>query len=702
MLIAALHFFESATNTFHFECGMMTPTLFDVAAITGLSPTGDAYDPTRLAHPIDIGLKSKTYSKYISEHYGEGENGFEESILNKIKSKLNKRGSKSNVASNTSNQPPVLKVKAKPGVVVDKKKKKTNPSTAGASKAPTKVPIIDLSDNTKSESVKDDTIVAPSQVFVEKRSKKRHEADASISTPQTQATTVFEDKNKNVQEKEKPKPSSTHISEDTDDNPPQTTPKVISEEERSEKKKQKKRKIKKTSTSGDDHQVDHSNAGADKASSPKRQRTVSESHKPAVTPPLETIFEDISPDKMVQGIVKELNQEHQESRLEKSPTPEGKDEPKPDSSNPPLYENLTSSQTGPQRTSEFEQTNPEVGDQANLDPPHAEEPNAEDDGVSDNVNNQANSHLEEEHSTTNTHPSPHVETHDDHVMDTDEFLNSSSDYDHSNANAGGSHVDEGDSALKPAPFYLPPEILKGLKNLTPDEALDKLLSNPNAPISASLGQGQTTQQEQDEHEARFRREIIEGDMFDLLERDPSLYVNIKALLSKLQTPRTNEELFVLANQAEALLEQYSKHFDQLQLNSQAQHAKLKLRDQHFAQAKQRNDEANTMKAASTGAFLQMSACEENISCWKAEIRELEKKIAEEETKRERFASQAAAVSRVRIEELAQDGLKEYSQGLLANRDADHLASENEVLRRKLVNFKEQYQHFKNANKKLAS
>ncbi|WJX31358.1 cathepsin L [Trifolium repens] len=134
-------------------------------------------------------------------------NGFEESILNKIKSKLNKRGSKSNVASNTSNQPPVLKVKAEPGVVVDKKKKKTNPSTAGASKAPTK--------------------------------------------------------------------------------------------------------------------VDHSNAGADKASSPKRQRTVSESHKPAVTPPLETIFEDISPDKMVQGIVKELNQEHQESRLEKSPTPEG-------------------------------------------------------------------------------------------------------------------------------------------------------------------------------------------------------------------------------------------------------------------------------------------------------------------------------------------------------------------------------------------
>jgi hypothetical protein len=39
MLIAALHFWENSTNTFHFKAGMMTPTLFDVAAITGLRPT---------------------------------------------------------------------------------------------------------------------------------------------------------------------------------------------------------------------------------------------------------------------------------------------------------------------------------------------------------------------------------------------------------------------------------------------------------------------------------------------------------------------------------------------------------------------------------------------------------------------------------------------------------------------------------------
>jgi hypothetical protein len=40
-----------------------------------------------------------------------------------------------------------------------------------------------------------------------------------------------------------------------------------------------------------------------------------------------------------------------------------------------------------------------------------------------------------------------------------------------------------------------------------------------------------------------------------------------------------------------------------------------------------------MKAEAAGAFLQMAACDENISHWKAEIRELEQKITDEETKK---------------------------------------------------------------------
>jgi chromosome segregation ATPase len=212
--------------------------------------------------------------------------------------------------------------------------------------------------------------------------------------------------------------------------------------------------------------------------------------------------------------------------------------------------------------------------------------------------------------------------------------------------------------------------------LAPDEALDKLLSSFGAYIPTLSDREKAMQLEQDEHEARFRQEVIESDMLELIERNPSLYLNVKALFSKLQTLRTREDLFLLVNQAEAFLDQYAKYFQQLQQNSQAQHAKLKLKDQHFAQAKQRNDEANQMKAESAGAFLQIAACDENISHWRAEIRELERKIAEEEKKKEEFTSQAAAVSRARIEELAQDGIKQYSEWLVASSEVDRLTKEN--------------------------
>jgi hypothetical protein len=45
---------------------------------------------------------------------------------------------------------------------------------------------------------------------------------------------------------------------------------------------------------------------------------------------------------------------------------------------------------------------------------------------------------------------------DDHVMDTDEFLNSSSEHGRT-ARTGDSNADEGNSVSKPPPdFYLPP------------------------------------------------------------------------------------------------------------------------------------------------------------------------------------------------------------------------------------------------------
>jgi phage shock protein A len=97
----------------------------------------------------------------------------------------------------------------------------------------------------------------------------------------------------------------------------------------------------------------------------------------------------------------------------------------------------------------------------------------------------------------------------------------------------------------------------------------------------------------------------------------------------------------------------------------------------------------------------MAACDENIAHWRAEIRELEQKIAEEEAKKEKFATQADVVSRLKIEELARDGIQQYSEGLVVSSEVDRLANENEVLKRKLAHTKEQYENFRAANKIVA-
>jgi hypothetical protein len=416
---------------------------------------------------------------------------------------------------------------------------------------------------------------------------------------------------------------------------------------------------------------------------------------------------------MVKDIVQELNNEHQALEFEKSPTPENDEEPRVDDSTIPLSDNQT---IGPQRTSEFEQTNPDEGhpvtereisqekpqaDTSTKSPPREEHGYKVDGQEGGEAKGDKQPTVEEEHSTTNTHQSMYNEERDDHVMDTDEFLNSTADCEHS-AKSGGSNADEGNSVSKPPTHvYLPPDILQSLKDLTPDEALDKLLSNYGAYTPALSDRERATQLEQTEHEARFRREVLEGDILEFVEKNPSLYPNVKALFSTLQTSQTREDLFLLVSQAESFLDQYIKHSQQLQLNSQTQQTKLKLKEQHFAQAKQRHDEATKLKAESAGAFLQMASCDENISLWRAEIRELETKIAEEEKRREEFAAQAAAVSRTKIEELAQDGIKQCSEGLVVSKEVDRLANENIVIRRKLAHTKEQYHHFRNANKDAA-
>lgn len=74
MLLASLYFWDGTHQTFHFGCGMITPTLFDLAAIVGLKPTGEEFDPFFLNEDsIGFEVSRAAYSTHIN-HYHDKSN----------------------------------------------------------------------------------------------------------------------------------------------------------------------------------------------------------------------------------------------------------------------------------------------------------------------------------------------------------------------------------------------------------------------------------------------------------------------------------------------------------------------------------------------------------------------------------------------------------------------------------------------------
>src|SRR4051812_11590340 len=70
MLVASVHFWDASHNTFHLPCGMITPTLFDVAAITGLRQTGELFDPNFMdTDTIQFNEGTVTYTAFIQRYH---------------------------------------------------------------------------------------------------------------------------------------------------------------------------------------------------------------------------------------------------------------------------------------------------------------------------------------------------------------------------------------------------------------------------------------------------------------------------------------------------------------------------------------------------------------------------------------------------------------------------------------------------------
>ncbi|PNY13489.1 hypothetical protein L195_g014309 [Trifolium pratense] len=273
------------------------------------------------------------------------------------------------------------------------------------------------------------------------------------------------------------------------------------------------------------------------------------------------------------------------------------------------------------------------------------------------VANEQGPPLEGEQSTTNQ-PQPSGSNHCSGSMNTNSF-----DSDDNDSQTRDSYDEECTSVSKPPPSIIfPAELAKELKDLAPADALNKLLSshgssNPNAEDKESF-----FEQEQFDHELR-----------------------------------TSETTFLLVTQAEAYLEQYVSQSQLLTRTDELLNSQLSAQQRHFDHAAYCNAEVVRIKATSSDSLNQIVACEDNITKWRSEIKELEEKIRQEEARMEHLATLAVEVHRAKINELAHEGLQHYSDGLAVQRQVERLANDKEMLQRKLVSIRNQYFQFKAAN-----
>lgn len=71
MILALIFLWEGSTKTFQLPCGMLTPILFGVAAITSLSPLGETYNPT-LPTDIIFNFDNPAFKQYSLDHHDKG------------------------------------------------------------------------------------------------------------------------------------------------------------------------------------------------------------------------------------------------------------------------------------------------------------------------------------------------------------------------------------------------------------------------------------------------------------------------------------------------------------------------------------------------------------------------------------------------------------------------------------------------------
>ena len=149
----------------------------------------------------------------------------------------------------------------------------------------------------------------------------------------------------------------------------------------------------------------------------------------------------------------------------------------------------------------------------------------------------------------------------------------------------------------------------------------------------------------------------------------------------------------MVTQAEAHIDQFAKN-QQLLINTQKSYqAQMHAHASALADAAACHVEVSNLRSGVTAAYLKTAACEDNIARWRAEIRELETKIAEEEKLQQHYFELATEVTPAQIEAKANEGLRLCNDAATLKATAQRIDNESKLLKIKLSQLKELYRAF---------
>ncbi|GAU28512.1 hypothetical protein TSUD_156690 [Trifolium subterraneum] len=689
------------------------------------------------------------------------EAGFNAQAIRKIKSTLNARGSRSKAESNSLANPPFPPVKTEPGATTRKRAATAEAGGPYKKARPVETVVIDDDvvveveerQSTPAPKASDENPQPESEL----RRKRKHEQPAPILEETHTTPSEKEERKEKKKKKKKDKDSKGKENPPKDGTPTGdvSIPEQVSppgEEQTEKKKKKKKKKDKKSHSQSDPSVTNTSKPNPDVDEELKKQeisvnpdltpRKTPAPHSPKNTnlgqggPSSTVLVPEISPDSIVKTVAVSTLSETSPPKvsIEVDLTAEAGSSKAGEIKNldNSLRETLSTipEQTTPKNSNEVD---PEVvgtpSKTKELDASGVEEK------ITENVDTQASKDDNLASDTVHTQVNPPVEdtiaaqTNPDSLLTKGPMIESSRPSGEDNAEVtkvvenveeevsnippletiihlsqgmkmrtGDSIEDDGTSVSKPtSDFFLPSHVLQSVKNLTPEEALDTLLKTYGNEVPIAEEDKQKLEEERKGLELHFQKTIIEGDMLSYVDQHSAVYFNLKSLFTRLQNHPISEALSFQVTQAENLLEQYARslqHFNSLTTDLNKQ---IETRVKHFDLASQGNAEVNALKAASASAFLQISACEDNIARWKSEIRELEHKIGQEEEKKKQLEAQAVEVPKATLEEKAKTGIHHYSEALRAGVEADCLAGEKNAVQRKLTHIKSLYDQFRQAH-----